>query len=71
MGARRMHLLLELDLDSEPVSGEVGLVGAEQHSFTGYANLIATLQSIRTDLPDGHSLARGGSHGSDGKGSPP
>jgi hypothetical protein len=42
-----MHLLLDLDPSSDPVSGRVGLVGITPQTFTGYANLIATLESIR------------------------
>jgi len=49
MGARRMQLLLDLDLEEEPVSGRVGLADAEPRSFIGYAALIATLQAIRSE----------------------
>ncbi|HUO70597.1 MAG TPA: hypothetical protein VMU39_07455 [Solirubrobacteraceae bacterium] len=49
MGDRRMHLHLDLDVDGEPVSGQVGLVDAQPHEFTGYASLIATLESIRAE----------------------
>ena len=43
----RLRLHLDLDRDGEPVSGHVGLVGAEPWPFTGYADLIAKLQAIR------------------------
>jgi hypothetical protein len=43
-----MHLLLDLDPSSDPVTGRVGPVGSMPRSFTGYASLIATLESIRT-----------------------
>jgi hypothetical protein len=43
------HLLLELDLGSEPVTGSVGAEGGEPLGFTGYAGLIAALQTIRAD----------------------
>jgi hypothetical protein len=42
-----MHLRLDLDPSSDPVSGRVGLVGTAPREFTGYASLIATLESIR------------------------
>jgi hypothetical protein len=42
-----MHLVLDLDRDSEPVRGQVGPADAAPTSFTGYAELIATLESIR------------------------
>jgi hypothetical protein len=42
-----MHLLLDLDPSSDPVSGRVGPVGTVPRAFTGYASLIATLESIR------------------------
>jgi hypothetical protein len=48
MGDRRMQLRLELDVEGEPVSGEVWLADAEPLGFTGYAGLIATLQAIRS-----------------------
>jgi hypothetical protein len=41
------HLLLDLDLRSDPVTGSVGPEGAEPLGFTGYAGLIAALQAIR------------------------
>ena len=49
MEDRRMHLHLDLDVDAEPISGQVGLIDAQPHQFTGYASLIATLQSIRIE----------------------
>jgi hypothetical protein len=42
-----MQVHLDLDVDAEPVSGNVRLIDAEPHDFTGYASLIATLQSLR------------------------
>ena len=47
MGTRRTHLHLEFDADAEPISGHVGHTGADARPFTGYASLIAALQSIR------------------------
>ena len=44
-----MHLHLDLDLDAEPVCGQVGLIDAPARQFMGYAALIATLQSIRAE----------------------
>jgi hypothetical protein len=46
-----MHLRLDLDPDSDPVSGQLSLAGSVPRSFTGYADLIATLESIRKDKP--------------------
>jgi len=47
MGTGVAHLRLDLDLDSEPISGRVGLDGADPVAFTGYTGLIAALESIR------------------------
>jgi hypothetical protein len=47
MEARTAHLRLDLDLDAEPISGRVGIEGAEPVAFTGYTGLIAALESIR------------------------
>lgn len=49
METRVRHLLLDLDLGSDPVKGSVGAEGAEPLGFTGYAGLIAALQTIRAD----------------------
>jgi hypothetical protein len=46
-----MHLDLDLDLDAEPVTGHVGRDGGEPRSFTGYASLIAAVESIRRGDP--------------------
>jgi hypothetical protein len=51
MDTRVRHLLLDLDLGSEPVKGSVGAEGDEPLGFTGYAGLIAALQTIRADEP--------------------
>ena len=56
MGDRRMHLRLDLDVDAEPICGQVGLIDAQPHQFTGYASLIATLQSIRAEEADGRPV---------------
>jgi hypothetical protein len=47
MGTHTAHLRLALDLDAEPISGQVALDGAEPVAFTGYTGLIAALESIR------------------------
>jgi len=52
MGTRRTYLHLEIDPDSEPVTGQVGRMGAEPRPFTGYASLIAALQAIRKGDPE-------------------
>lgn len=49
MGTSVRHLLLDLDLSSEPVTGSVGAEGAEPLGFIGYAGLIAALQTLRAD----------------------
>ena len=49
METRVRHLLLDLDLGSDPVKGSVGAEGSEPLGFTGYAGLIAALQTIRAD----------------------
>jgi hypothetical protein len=51
MRAEWTHLRLDLDLRSEPISGEVAADGAEPHRFTGYSGLIAALESIRHGEP--------------------
>jgi hypothetical protein len=53
-----MHLLLDLDPDSEPVRGQVGPADAAPRSFVGYAELIATLESIRAGEPAGRGVAQ-------------
>jgi hypothetical protein len=47
MEARTAHLRLDLDVDAEPISGQVAVDGAEPVAFTGYTGLIAALESIR------------------------
>jgi hypothetical protein len=47
MEARTAHLRLDLDLDAEPISGQVAVEGDESLPFTGYTGLIAALESIR------------------------
>jgi hypothetical protein len=47
MGSGVAHLRLDLELDAEPISGRVGVDGAEPVAFTGYTGLIAALESIR------------------------
>jgi hypothetical protein len=42
-----MHLLLDLDPSSDPVSGWIGLAGSTPRTFIGYANLIAAVESLR------------------------
>ena len=51
MRADRMHLRLEVDLQAEPISGEVAADGSEPHRFMGYSGLIAALESIRNGEP--------------------
>lgn len=51
MGTRIAHLRLEVDLDTEPITGYVESPDTRPHEFTGYAGLIATLQSIRAGEP--------------------
>jgi hypothetical protein len=53
-----MHLLLDLDPDSEPVRGQVGLADGKPRRFIGYADLIATLESIRADESTGSDTPR-------------
>jgi hypothetical protein len=47
MEVARTQLRLEIDRDSEPVTGWVGVTGGEQRQFTGYASLIAVIQALR------------------------
>ena len=51
MEARTAHLRLEVDLDTEPITGYVAAPDTRPHEFTGYAGLIAALQSIRAGEP--------------------
>jgi hypothetical protein len=46
------HLLLDLELGTEPVTGSVAAEGAKPVGFTGYAGLIAAIQAIRADEVD-------------------
>jgi hypothetical protein len=50
VGERRTHLDLDLVLDGESVSGRLALAGAEPRPFSGYAGLIAAVESLRADL---------------------
>jgi hypothetical protein len=45
-------LQLRLELDREAVSGRVSSNGGPAHRFSGYAGLIAALESIRGEQPD-------------------
>jgi hypothetical protein len=47
MDTRRTQLFLELDEEAEPITGRIGPVGGPHRGFTGYASLIAAIQSIR------------------------
>ena len=49
----RVTLNLRLELDRDAISGEVGSNGGPPHRFSGYAGLIAALESIRAELCDG------------------
>jgi hypothetical protein len=42
------QITLNLHLAGEPVEGHVAAAGEEPRRFSGYAGLIATLESIRT-----------------------
>jgi hypothetical protein len=59
MSDPRTRITLELCLSEGPVEGQIEANGEEPRSFSGYAGLIAALESIR--------IANGGSH--DGAGS--
>jgi hypothetical protein len=50
MEATRATLRLRLELDRESISGQVSSNGGPTHGFSGYAGLIAALESIRTEL---------------------
>ena len=52
MSSERMHLDLELALDSEPIAGRLSRAGEEQVTFTGYTGLIAALERVRDGRPD-------------------
>jgi hypothetical protein len=52
MGTRTAHLLLDVELDAEPISGRVAVGGEEPVAFTGYTGLIAALESIRAGEPE-------------------
>ena len=41
------RLDLELDLDGEPISGQLALPGDSPVGFTGYTGLIAAVETIR------------------------
>lgn len=48
----REILNLKLELDRESISGEVSSNGGPAHRFSGYAGLIAALESIRAEQAD-------------------
>jgi hypothetical protein len=52
METRRTQLYLEIDCDSEPVTGLIGRPGGELTQFTGYASLIAAIHALRSGEPD-------------------
>ena len=47
-----LNLKLELELDDEAISGEVSSNGDAPHRFSGYAGLIAALESVRAEQAD-------------------
>ena len=50
MTGSRTTFALRLELDPESISGEVSSNGGPAHRFSGYAGLIAALESIRAEL---------------------
>ena len=52
MGTHTAHLRLDLDLDAEPISGQVALDGVDPVAFTGYTGLIAALEAIRAGVTE-------------------
>jgi hypothetical protein len=52
METARAILDLRLELDRESISGEVSSDGGPAHRFSGYAGLIAALESIRAGHAD-------------------
>ena len=47
MTQERIHLDLQLDLSSEPITGELTVPGGRPTTFTGYTSLIVALDGIR------------------------
>jgi len=47
MSEPRTRITLDLRLSGKPVEGEIAATGEKPRSFSGYAGLIAALESIR------------------------
>ena len=47
-----MNVRLEVEIEDEAISGEVSSNGGPAHRFSGYAGLIAALESIRAEHAD-------------------
>jgi hypothetical protein len=51
MGSGPRQLRLHVDFDGDPIAGQIWSDDTEPRRFTGYASLIAVLESIR-EAPD-------------------
>lgn len=60
MDAERIHLGLDLDLDGHPIAGELTPPGGSPRPFTGYAGLIAAVETIREGRAPGAGSDRDG-----------
>jgi hypothetical protein len=49
--AKRKRLTVELESDTEPIAGEIAEPGGKAHAFTGYMDLISTLEQLRLTPP--------------------
>jgi hypothetical protein len=47
MSAAHIHLMVDLELGSEPITGSVGPVDAEPRSFRGWSELAALIEGHR------------------------
>lgn len=59
MSDTRTRITLDLRLSEEPVEGQIEADGEEPRPFSGYAGLIAALESFR--------IANGGRHDGEGE----
>jgi hypothetical protein len=55
--ARRARLELDLDITGAPITGVLTIDGAAPRPFTGYAGLIAALETILDDARPDEELA--------------
>ena len=59
----RTRITLDLQLSGNPVEGELAFEDSEPRSFTGYAGLIAALETFRSAQDPPHDAVGGNAEG--------